>query len=239
MIIPKYRNDKSDIPKNKRRQSHTTQNPMGLRLIGLLGNRDFGWLARETGIPVSTLSDYVQRGISKTDNAVRIAAALGVTVDHLVTGRMDNGAVPAPLSPDDHAEWEQIPFFEVRTVAIAGKGQPLYRHPFRRDWLGRMQCQPDAGWLTSLPSDYAAADLREGDIILCRDARIEELVAHALYIWQADRSLFVARYQPLSALEQVGDRAGERYVTQQVIGSGDGYAAPIARLLAVVLHKAG
>lgn len=239
MSVPKYRNDKSDIPKNKRRQPHSTQNPVGLRLIGLLGNRDFGWLARETGIPVSTLSDYVQRGISKTDNAVRIAAALGVTVDQLVTGRKE-GAIPALEVPDDdRTEWEQVPFFEVRTVASAGKGHPLYRHPFRKDWLGRIQCQPDTGWLTSLPSDYAAADLREGDIILCRDARIEELVAHALYIWQADRSLFVARYQPLSALEQVGDRAGERYVTRQVIGSGDGYAAPIARLLAVVLHKAG
>jgi len=238
MIVPKGRNDKSVIPKNRRRQPHSTQNPVGLRLIGLLGSRDFGWLARETGIPVSTLSDYVQRGISKTDNAVRIAEALGVTIDHLVTGRME-GAPLAPMAAADRTEWEQVPFFEVQAVATAGKGQPLYRHPFRRDWLGRVLGQVDELWLTGLPSDYAAADLREGDMVFCRDATVKDLVAHALYVWRTDGSLFVARYRPLSALEQIGDRIGERYVIRQLIGEGEGHAAPIARLLAPLLQKIG
>ena len=180
MIDPKGRNDKSDIPKNRKRQPLSTQDPVGSRLIGLLESRDFGWLSRETGIPVSTLSDYVQRGISKTANAVKIASALGVTVDHLVTGVGAAGEVVVAVAAAGTAEWEQVPLFDLQSSATAGKGRPLPPVPLRKDWLNRAIGETEGIWLTNLPSDYAAADLREGDVIFCKDARLPDLVAHAL-----------------------------------------------------------
>ena len=85
MVSPKVRNENSDIVKRRRRQPVQTDNSVGKRVIELLGDRDFGWLSGKTGIPASTLSDYVQRGISRADNAVKIARALDTTVEAKVT----------------------------------------------------------------------------------------------------------------------------------------------------------
>lgn len=54
-----------------------------------LAGRPRKWLATETRISGSTISDYIRDGIAKTEPAIAIAGALGVSLEWLLTGQGD------------------------------------------------------------------------------------------------------------------------------------------------------
>lgn len=72
---------------NKRgRQRAFSDNPVGSRILSALSGRTRKWLAGESGISESSISDYIANGIAKAESAVAIAHALDVSVDWLLTG---------------------------------------------------------------------------------------------------------------------------------------------------------
>jgi hypothetical protein len=237
MNLPKVRNDKSDNPKNRKRQPLVTGNPVGKRLADLLDGRDFGWLSGKTGIPVSTLSDYVQKGISKAENAVKIADALGVSIDRLLTGRSDDWqkpAVAAPVVSVDSAEWEQLPFYDLKEITDTGKGQPQSWTPFRKDWLGRTLGTSFDLYLVRLLSDYRSRrgdrDLYEGDLVFVRECEPSDLVDGYIVIWRRDNGLKVARYSLRPREEDDGDAVYSHEVS-------DDQFVPVARILGRFLQR--
>jgi phage repressor protein C with HTH and peptisase S24 domain len=118
-------------------------------LDALEDERDLPWLARKAGIPSSTFYDNLNKGvISKTDVAVKVAAALGVSVDWLLTGRggASNGSDHAVVMHDaalaERLGLKLIPEVEI-TYSLGGgaiaEDYPDSRMvPFRQDWLDRL-----------------------------------------------------------------------------------------------------
>jgi len=234
MPLPKIRNENSDNPKNRKRQSLYTENSVGKRLVELLSGRDFGWLSEKTGIPASTLSDYVQKGISKADNAVKIADAFGVTVDRLLTGRVVEQHVAPPVVAIDDAEWVSIPYFDLRNISDTGKGEPLSWTPFRKDWLNRTLGTAAELYLVRLLSDYESRrgdkDLYEGDLVFCRECEPSDLVDGYIVIWRREQGLKVARYSLQSREREEGDVIyGDEVSDDQFV--------PIARVLGRLLQR--
>jgi len=234
MPLPKIRNENSDNPKSRKRQSLHTENSVGKRLVELLSGRDFGWLSEKTGIPASTLSDYVQKGISKADNAVKIADAFGVTVDRLLTGRVVEQHVAPPVVAIDDAEWVSIPYFDLRNISDTGKGEPLSWTPFRKDWLNRTLGTAAELYLVRLLSDYESRrgdkDLYEGDLVFCRECEPSDLVDGYIVIWRREQGLKVARYSLQSREREEGDVIyGDEVSDDQFV--------PIARVLGRLLQR--
>ena len=64
-----------------------------IRLI--LAGKDVAPVARQAGIPTSTMGNIMQGGVPRADTAVKLAQALGCSVEWLITGE---GSAPAGLS---------------------------------------------------------------------------------------------------------------------------------------------
>jgi lambda repressor-like predicted transcriptional regulator len=59
---------------------------MPARMMSLIGDEPLASVSHRTGIPRTTLSSILEGTIPRADRAVKIAKALGVTVEWLVTG---------------------------------------------------------------------------------------------------------------------------------------------------------
>ncbi|MFN3371029.1 MAG: helix-turn-helix transcriptional regulator [Sphingomonadaceae bacterium] len=60
--------------------------PWGARILELLDGRPISWLAREADVKRSTLNAAISGTLPSVDKALRIARALGTTVEWLMTG---------------------------------------------------------------------------------------------------------------------------------------------------------
>jgi hypothetical protein len=70
----------------------------------------FEWLYRKTAIPKGTFSSWKNRRIiPRADEAVRIAGALKVSVEYLLTG---NDQTPEPSNPIIQEIAATVPFFD-------------------------------------------------------------------------------------------------------------------------------
>lgn len=234
MNHPKVRYEKSDNPKDRKRQALATENPVGLRVVEHLSGRDLGWLSKETGIPVSTLSDYILKGISKAENAVKIADALSVSVDRLLTGRSVERFAPAPAVAVEDAEWEEIPLFDLRNVTDTGKGEAQSWTPFRKDWLMRSLGTAFDLYLVQLLSDYQSRlgdrDLKEGDLVFVREITMGELQDGHVVIWRREEGLKIARYTMMRREREEGDVIYPEEV-------GDDKFVPICRIYGRYLQR--
>jgi transcriptional regulator with XRE-family HTH domain len=63
----------------------------GARIESLLDGRTLVWLAEQTGIDKRTIGDILSKSMPGADKAVRIAQALGCSVEYLLSGE---GAFP-------------------------------------------------------------------------------------------------------------------------------------------------
>ena len=199
-----------------------------------LSGRDLGWLSKETGIPVSTLSDYILKGISKAENAVKIADALSVSVDRLLTGRSVERFAPAPAVAVEDAEWEEIPLFDLRNVTDTGKGEAQSWTPFRKDWLMRSLGTAFDLYLVQLLSDYQSRlgdrDLKEGDLVFVREITMGELQDGHVVIWRREEGLKIARYTMMRREREEGDVIYPEEV-------GDDKFVPICRIYGRYLQR--
>lgn len=225
MISPKVRNENSDIVKRRRRQPVQTENSVGKRIVELLGGRDFGWLSGKTGIPASTLSDYVQRGISRADNAVKIARALETTVEFLIDGR---GGAPSPpqLVDANDADWVDVPEYSVFEIDELGKLAPIVTTKIRKDWLYSSLGENSGLWVAAAPSRYEALDIEPGTMLFCKDHRPGERMIHGVhYLFRVNGGVTIARF----ALRD--DGSDNPAILPRDIGNEDDQHVPVARIV--------
>lgn len=227
MISPKRITEKSDNPNTRGRQRVPTDNPVGNRIIAASGHRTLAWLARETGLAESTIGDAIKRGIAKTDMAVKIAHALGVSVDWLLTG--ETAAVsPAVVVSADEADFVRLPRFGLAQLSDQGKGARVETVPVRKDWLYRRILTTSNLWLTELPADNEPLGLQEGDVVICSDVRAEGVQDNWVCLFRAATGLFVAKYH-LMATGEAG--------TIGPSGLADDDVRPIARIHARMIAR--
>ncbi len=224
MANPKVRNDNSDISPRKRRQAAISENPAGERLRALLDGRDYGWLSGKTGISTSTISDYVKKGISRADNAVLIARALGTTVEFLVEGR--EAAAPRPLVDVNDADWVEVPEYALLEIDELGKMDPISSTRFRRDWLYSSLGESSDLWIARLPAPYDALTLGTGTPLFCRDHRQGERMIHgAYYLFRVNGGIVMARF----ALRD--DGSDEHTVLSRDLGHDEDQYQVVARVV--------
>lgn len=164
-------------------------------MLEALGGREYGWLSSKTGIPGSTLGDYVQKGISRADNALKIADALEVSLDWLLRGHTVQCPERLPVDASQ-ADWVEVPEIDLRTITDTNKGDVIARTVFRRDWLNRSFGRDRGLWTARLPGDYPPLSLLEGDDVICCDTSREELLERQLCIWRSPilGKLLIARF---------------------------------------------
>lgn len=225
MVSPKVRNENSDIVKRRRRQPVQTENSVGKRVIDLLGVRDFGWLSGKTGIPASTLSDYVQRGISRADNAVKIARALETTVEYLIDGI--EGAPARPHLVDvNEADWVDVPEYSVFEIDELGKIAPIVTSKMRKDWLYSSLGETSGLWVAAAPARYEALGIEPMTMIFCKDHRPGERMIHGVrYLFRVNGGVTIARFA------QREDGSDEPTVLPRDIGHEDDQHVPVARIV--------
>lgn len=144
MISPKIRSEDSGNPRTRARQSAPTENSVGHRILLALGDRSRKWLAQESELPDSTVGDAIARGPARTEVAVKIADALGVSLDFLL-GRSEQDAPPPVATAQDSSTSESratisVPVHDVQVAAGAGRiadrlPPPMYYWSFSRDWV--------------------------------------------------------------------------------------------------------
>lgn len=191
---PIVRNENSDKARKRGRQPAQTDNSSGKRILELLDGRDFGWLAEKSGIPTSTLSDAVKRGIARADNAVRIARALGTTVEFLIDGRDSGTRTPHIIDAND-ADWLEVAEFALLEIDEQGKMDPISTTLFRRDWLYSSLGESAGLWIARLPAPYDALTLGTGTPLFCKDHREGERMIHGgYYLFRVNGGIVMARF---------------------------------------------
>lgn len=101
------KSDNADIPTKRRRQRRTSDSAVGQRIFERLEDRTQAWLSAKSGVSEKTLSDYVSTGIPTTSAAIKIADALGVTLDWLMRGPQAERGSIASVFPTDQLEIAQ------------------------------------------------------------------------------------------------------------------------------------
>lgn len=99
-MVSELKAEKSDNPKSRRGQQLNPADGVGARIVAALNGRPRKWLAERAGIPESTVSDYISRGIAKASAAVGIAKALDVSLDWLLTGKGSQARLQSVLDSD-------------------------------------------------------------------------------------------------------------------------------------------
>lgn len=233
----KIRNENSDIDRNVVGQDGVERNVVGERIRLLLDGRGISWLSRETGVAENTLRDALKRGPSKTEIAFKIARALGITLDQLLTG-VRSAPAGSALVEVDEADWIRVPRFDLSRLNDEGKGSPIEETPFRKDWLKATVGFASEIWLASMLTEYKAAGIAEGDLVFCREVEPVELRDRQLCLFRVNGRLTIARFSEHSpAVSRAGDNLGEVYINASYIGTDDDQYVPVARILAKFLQR--
>ncbi|WP_161626347.1 helix-turn-helix domain-containing protein [Sphingobium ummariense] len=188
-------------------------------------------ISRQTGIPSSSLSRYRKgEGVPKAEHLFPLSDVLKADARWLVSGV----TAPASVIDAEDAEWEQLPFFDLRDLSDTGKGRPHYWTPFRKDWLNRALGTSVDLYLVRLLSDYHSRtgdrDLTEGDLVFCREITPVELQDGHVVIWRREQGLKVARYSL-----RPRERVEEDVITPEEVG--DDQFVPVARILGKYLQR--
>lgn len=178
-----------------------------------------------TGIPASTLSDYVQRGISRADNAVKIARALETSVEFLIEGR--EGSTVRPLLVDaNDADWIDVPEYSVFEIDEQGKLMPIVTTKMRRDWLYSSLGETSGLWVAAAPARYEALSIEPGTMLFCKDHIPGERLIHGVhYLFRVNGGVTIARF----ALREDGSE--EPTVLPRDIGHDDDQHQAVARIV--------
>lgn len=169
-----------------RRQPAKTENPVEKRLLSALDGRDLQWLSRKTGIPGSTLGDYVRKGISNAENSVAIADALSVSVDWLLTGRHDHSGKKSKTrnaaDSSDLVEVAEIdPSFGLGAVFMDEAAAPEKR-TFSRAWLRQITTsEPEELYWARGRGNSMSPTIEDGEPVLVD--RMQQTPRDADLIW--------------------------------------------------------
>lgn len=161
-------------------------------------------VADRAGIKRSSMGNYWPGDRAYPVEVVpRLAEALSTNVEWLLTGRtvVARGA----LTDASDADWIDVPLYDLRNVEDHSLGTPELTTPVRRDWLSANVRTTSGLWLTRLLSDYRAADLHEGMMVLCRSIEAAELAEGHLCLWRYNGSIVIGRFSVVAdALASAG-----------------------------------
>lgn len=159
-----------------------------------MGGRTLGWLSKETGIPVSTLSEYSGNGkVPPADKGLLIAHALGVSLEHLVFGEDKSNATT--IADASQSDWLFLPLFDLFKFSTDGKPEPNETVPLRRDQVYQAVRTTTGLWLTEMPNDFLPDVARSGDVLICQDVSDEPLGEGRVYVFRQDGAPFLRRVQ--------------------------------------------
>lgn len=199
MLNPTAKSDNSDDnPNNRIAQAENRDEGARLkeefsaRLRSALekAGKDWASLARETGLPTSTINDMAKGTIPRADRGVKVARALGRTLEWLITGVDDRKT--GQLSDAADSDWVFLPRYDLLAFEAHGKPEPVESIPVRKDWLAKAVRQTTGLWLTEMPSEAMEDVAHEGDLILCRDAP-PPLLDGRVYVFLLDGRPIVRR----------------------------------------------
>lgn len=154
--------------------------------------RDLVWLSVETGIPLNTLRDYVRDGIRNADNGLKIARALGVSLDWLFTGQ-EGTTAPASAEEDTVRLPMLSPALSAGPGAAAGGAATQMDWLFPRAWLRRSFGHEDQLELLRVAGDSMLPDLQDGDWVMVDRRRRDP--RDGLYALRLEDALLVKRLQ--------------------------------------------
>lgn len=222
-----------DISQNKDGQAANAKVAFGERLrakIEASGLKD-AEVARRSGISTSALSSYTKgRSFPNSEQLIPLCDVLGAEPRWLISGIEQ----PRSIVSVEDAEWEDVPFFDLRNVTDTGKGEPQSWTPFRKDWLNRTLGTAFDLYLVRLLSDYRSRlgdrDLSEGDLVFVREITPAELADGHVVIWRREGGLKVARY----SLQQRDRDDGDVIYPGEV---GDDQFVPICRIYGKFLQR--
>lgn len=234
MNTPKVRDESSVTTRKRRRQSVETDNSVGRRILECLGDNDYAWLSARTGVPATTISDCVKRGISRADTALKLADGLEVTVDWLLreVGPKDRtltGASPViHLTDVNDADWIAVPEYDLRAIDDVGKGDVISIVNMRRDWLYLMLSETKNLWIAKTLSTGALPGLPAGAPIICKDH--PQGVAPddgRFYLFRVNGGIVLAKF----SYRGISPQSGEQIVTPRDLDAGDNQHFIVARVL--------
>lgn len=196
LTSPIVRSDKSeDAPTRRNGQVPISGNPESERIRERLHalRHDAPWLARESGIPASTMYDALKKGIAKPDHVVRIARALGVSADWLLTG-VDSQQPKKKSARTADGEGTaaellglaMIPEVDITYSLGGGAVHSDYVEsrlvPFRQDWLDRLtRGGPANVFLTRGQGDSMMPTILDDDDVLVN--RADQAIRQQDRIW--------------------------------------------------------
>jgi transcriptional regulator with XRE-family HTH domain len=189
-------------------------------------------VARRAGISTSALSSYTKgRSFPNSEQLFPLCDVLGVEARWLISGATPN---PANLIAVEDADWEDIPFFDLRNVSDTGKGDPQSWTPFRKDWLNNALGTAFDLYLVRLLSDYHDRNgdraLHEGQLVFVREVTPAELSDGNVVIWRREGGLKIARY----ALQRRDRDEGDLILPEEV---SDDKFVPVCRIYGKYLQR--
>lgn len=200
MISPKIRSEDSGIPKTRWRQSALTENSAGAVILAALGDRSRKWLAQESGLPESTVGDAILRGPARTEVAIKIADALGITLDALL-GRDTTDSPPPPKrasTGDGASAIVSVPVHDVQVAAGAGRiadrlPPPIYHWTFSREWMEANLRGVGQLVMVEVSGSSQEPELSDGDLVAVDldQSRLRE----GLYVVRLDDLLVIKHIQ--------------------------------------------
>lgn len=191
-----HSSDMSDvnIPTSRIKQAKSRNDELSFRMREAMDGRTLGWLSRETGIPVSTLSEYSGKGkVPPADKGLLIAHALGVSLEHLVFGEAKTKS--ATILDASQSDWLFLPLYDLFKFSAEGKPEPKETVPLRRDQVYQAVRTTTGLWLTEMPNDFLPDVARSGDILICQDVSDEPLGEGRVYVFRQDGAPFLRRVQ--------------------------------------------
>lgn len=114
------------------------------------------------------------------DTAIRLAQALDVSVEWLITGTS-----PANEARRlDDTNWLMAPRFTLEQLAAGDRANPLETVPLHRDWLTPDARAADGLYVTVMPGSMPDGSAVAGDMILCHDATRHDREGGYLYFYR-------------------------------------------------------
>ncbi|WP_432769768.1 MAG: bacteriophage CI repressor [Sphingopyxis sp.] len=221
MKPPKVRDETSVNGREGSRQAVKDNEGAGRRVKEALNGREVSWLVRETGYGDSTIRDALRRGPVRSDVAMAIADALGVSVDWLLTGRKNNTLVAV-----EDAEWVEVPEYSLFEIDELGKLDPLTTTLIRKDWLYSSLGDTSGIWVAQSPARYEALAIDAGSMLFCKDYSAGERMVHgAYYLFRVNGGVVLARF----ALRD--DGSDEHTVLARDIGHDEDQYQIVARVV--------
>lgn len=168
----------------------------------------------------------------------RVCDVIGVRPEEIIHGAVVRAEQQAAIKQHgptlaEDADWKNLAEIDITQFTETSEGPTLSLTPFRRDWLNKVLGAAKQVYLARLPVGYPPVGLIEDDMVFVQVAGERPLIDRAIYIWQRDMALFVARLGE----RRPGDHEAERFVSPSEIGRGDGEAQPMGRIIGVTMKR--